>query len=411
MPLYDVLAGVLGLVADPLLRLPRFREQRERRGEYPEALRERLAGRKVLWVHSASIGEVLASRPLVRRFREALPDWGIVLSTTSQTGRELARGLAEADGAVLLPLDVPRCVERAVASLSPSLFVFTETEIWPVLLKALARRGVPAVLVSGRISPRSFRRYRWIRPLLRRVLADVAVFGMQTDAEAERIRALGAPAERIRVTGSLKLESPPVAASLSIDPCGPLWIAASTHDGEEAACLRVFRSLRSRFPSLRLLLAPRHLDRLADVEQTLRREGIAYVRRSALDDARWSGDPAVLLLDTLGELAGLYAGAAAAFVGGTFAPVGGHNLLEPARAAVPVVYGPHVENVMLVAEALETAGGGSRVRDEAELETRLAAWLADPVSLRRAGDAARAVLPGGGAVEASFRALAGLLPS
>jgi 3-deoxy-D-manno-octulosonic-acid transferase len=409
MRLYDLLAGAVGIAADPLLRLPRFREHRERRGEYPEAIRNRVVGRRVLWIHSASIGEVLASRPLVRRFREAVPDWAIVLSTTSVTGRGLARGLAEADGAVLLPLDVPACVERAVEALSPSLFVFTETEIWPTLLGALARRDVPAVLVSGRISPRSFRRYRWIRPLLRRVLADVAVFGMQSEAEAGRIRALGAPADRITVTGSLKLDSAPAAASFAIDGRGPLWIAASTHEGEEAVCVRVFRSLRARFPSLRLLLAPRHLDRVGDVEETLRREGIPYVRRSALADARWSGEPAVLLLDTLGELAGLYAGAAAAFVGGTLAPIGGHNLLEPARAAVPVVYGPHVENVVAVAEALERVGGGSRVHDEAELESRLAAWLADPASLRRAGDAAQAVLPGGGAVEASFRAVAGFL--
>ena len=410
--LYNALLGAAGLLVVPLFSLPRWRGQRERLGYYPQALCERLAGRRVLWLHSASVGEVLASGPLVRRLRDALPGWAIVLSTTSLTGRELAGKIEGADGAVLLPLDLPASVERALGSIMPSAFVFTETEIWPNLLRALAARRVPALLLSGRISPRSFRRYRWVRPFLREVLAHVSLFGMQTEAEAERIRALGAPDDRVRVTGSLKLDAAGTAAAITLDVAGPLWIAASTHEGEEAACLRVFRSLRRRFSALRLLLAPRHLDRLGAVEDTLRREGVGFVRRSSLGDARWRGDPEVLLLDTLGELSGLYAGATAAFVGGTLADVGGHNLLEPARAAVPVLYGPHVENVALVAEKLEAVGGGYRVRDEAELETRLASLLADPDKARRAGEAARAAIHqdlAGGAVEASLAAAAEFL--
>src|SRR5882672_4618457 len=274
--LYNLLLAVVGVGVIPMLALPRFRAHRERLGRYPDEVRERLRGRRVLWLHSASVGELLASRPLLRRFREALPSWAIVLSTTSLTGRDLARGIADADGAVLLPFDLPSCVDRAVGTLSPSLFVFTETELWPNLLRALSRRGVPALLLSGRISPRSFRRYRWVRPFLRKVLADVALFGMQSEAEAERIRALGAPGERVRVTGSLKLDAPETGAALTIAVAGPLWIAASTHEGEEAVCLRVFRRLRARFAELRLLLAPRHLDRLRDVEATLAREGVGF---------------------------------------------------------------------------------------------------------------------------------------
>jgi len=407
--IYNLLLAVAGVAVVPMLALPRFRAHRERLGHYPAELAERLRGRRVLWLHSASVGELLASRPLLRRFREALPGWAIVLSATSFAGRDLGREIPDADAAVLLPFDQPACVERALRALSPSIFVFTETELWPNLLRALAGRGVPALLLSGRISPRSFRRYRWIRPFLKQVLSDVALFGMQSEAEAERIRALGAPADRVRVTGSLKVDAPAIDAALTITVAGPLWIAASTHEGEEAACLRVFRRLRERFAALRLLLAPRHLDRLADVETTLAREGVRFVRRSALAGDRWEGEPEVLLLDTLGELAGLYAGAAVAFVGGTLARVGGHNLLEPARAAVPVVYGPNVENVVAVAEALEAAGGARRVRDEAELESRLVEWLADPDSSRRAGEAARAATANGGAVEASFRAAAGFL--
>ena len=407
--LYNLLLAVPGLAVTPALRLPQFRAHRERLGLYAADLVERLRGRKVLWLHNASVGELNAARALVRRFREELAEWRIVLSTTSFAGRDLARGLREADGAVLLPLDFSACVERALDAIQPSLFVFTETEIWPNLLRGLRRRGVPAALVSGRVSPRAFRRYLWIRPFLRRVLADVALLGMQSDAEAERIRALGAPAERVRVTGSLKLEALVERRSFAMSGSGPLWVAASTHAGEEEVCVRVFRRLRERFTDLRLLLAPRHLDRVREVETVLDRERVAFVRRSRLADGRWAGEPPVLLLDTLGELSGLYEGAAAAFVGGTLAPIGGHNLLEPARAGVPVLYGPQVENVAAIAEGLEAAGGGVRVRDEAELAARLESLLADRALRERVGRAAAAATASSGSLEASVLAALELL--
>ncbi len=401
--LYNLLLAVPGLAVMPALRLPRFRAHRERLGVYAPEILERVRGRKVLWLHNASIGELKASRPLLHRLREELGEWRMVLSTTSVSGRELARELAEADVAVLLPLDLPASVERALDAIQPSLFVFTETEIWPNLLRALRRRGVPAVLLSGRVSPRSYRRYLWVRPFLRRVLSDVTLFGMQSEAEAERIRALGAPPERVRVTGSLKLETVAEPRALTIESAGPLWIAASTHAGEEEVCARVFARLLERCAGLRLLLAPRHLDRLPAVEEVLRSKGLDFVRRTELRENRWTGEPRVLLLDTLGELAALYAGAAAAFVGGTFVRVGGHNLLEPARAGVPVIYGPHVENVAAIADALDANGGGFRVADETGLAARLQALLDDPELRARTGDAAQAAVGSVGSLEASVR--------
>jgi 3-deoxy-D-manno-octulosonic-acid transferase len=401
--LYNLLLAVPGLAVMPALRLPRFRTHRERLGVYAPELVERVRGRKVVWLHNASIGELKASRPLLHRLREELGDWRMVLSTTSVTGRELARELAEADAAVLLPLDLPASVERALDAIQPSLFVFTETEIWPNLLHALRRRGVPAVLLSGRVSPRSYRRYLWVRPFLRRVLSDVTLFGMQSDAEAERIRALGAPPERVRVTGSLKLETVAEPRTLAIENAGPLWIAASTHAGEEEVCVRVFARLLERCAGLRLLLAPRHLDRLPAVEEVLRSKGLDFVRRTDLRDNRWTGETPVMLLDTLGELAALYPGAAAAFVGGTLVRVGGHNLLEPARAGVPVIYGPHVENVAAIADALDASGGGFRVTDETGLAATLQALLDDPELRARTGNAAQATVGSVGSVEASVR--------
>ena len=404
----QALYGLFGHAADavvvPALRAARFAAHHERLGIYPPEMLARLRNRPVLWLHNASVGELTATRPLAARFRDRLPGWRIVLSTTSLSGRELARRMPEGDGAVLLPLDSPGCVARALDSLSPSLFVFTETEIWPCLLRGLARRRVPAVLLSGRISPRAFRRYRWIRPLLRRSLATVSVLGMQDEREAQRIRALGAPPDRVRVTGSLKLDASPPAASFEIGGGGSLWIAASTHPGEEEACARAFLGLRGRFPHLRLLLAPRHLERLGDVESTLHALTIPFVRRTALPGGGWWGEPPVLLLDTLGELAGLYSSAVAAFVGGTLAPIGGHNLLEPARAGIPVLFGPHVENVAEVARTLEQSGGGIRVADADDLASRVGALLADPTTARRLGAAARDAVPGRGSVETSLGA-------
>ncbi len=384
--------------------LPPFRRHRERLGRYDPELPARIRGRRVIWVHNASVGELLAAIPLVRALRTRVADAAVVLSSTSFAGRDLASRAAEADAAVLLPLDLPWVIDRALATLRPSLFVFTETEIWPNLLRALARRGVPTVLVSGRISPRSFPRYRRVGRFIRRVLGEVSFLGMQSEAEADRVRALGAPAERIAVTGSLKLDGLVPAAAFAIDLAGPLWIAASTHAGEEEICIAAYTRLRGRFPDLRLLLAPRHLDRLPDVEAVLARAGAAYVRRSALDGA-WRGTPDVLLLDTLGELAGLYGRAAVAFVGGTLVPVGGHNLLEPARAGVPMLFGPHVESVAETAAALEAKGGCRRVKSGAELESALGDLLATPETRRRMGAAARLAASPGGAVEKSLEAV------
>ena len=402
--LYNLLLAPADLAVTPALHLRRFRAHRERLGIYPPELVDRVRGRKVLWLHNASVGELLASRPLLARLRQALDGWRIVLSTTSLAGRELARGFAEADGAVLLPLDFRGSVERALAALAPSVFVFTETEIWPNLLHALERRGAPVLLVSGRVSPKAFRRYRWVRAFLRRVLAGVSVFAMQSEEEAGRIRALGAPRDRVRVTGSLKLDPAFATRAFAIDG-GRLFIAASTHAGEEEACVGVVGRLRERFTDLRLLLAPRHLDRIVEVEDLLRRQRVAYVRRTALAENHWAGDPAVLLLDTLGELSGLYRGATAAFVGGTLAPVGGHNLLEPALAGVPVFFGPNVENVSSVARALEACGGGVRVQSASELESALERLLAEPEAAQRMGSAARKAFPSSTSVEATFQAV------
>jgi 3-deoxy-D-manno-octulosonic-acid transferase len=406
--LYSVLAAAVAPFVELALRLPGLGEHRERLGRLPPDLVARIAGRRPFWVHNASVGELAAATPLVHALRERFPGHPVVISATSLAGRDLARRIPEVDGAFLLPLDLGPCVERALATLSPAAFVFTETEIWPNLLRALARRRVPALLVSGRISPRAFRRYRRIRAFLRQVFEHVALFAMQSEGEAERIRALGAPPDRVEVTGSLKLDAVASAAAFEIEPGGPLWVAGSTHAGEEEACLGAFLRLRRRFPDLRLLLAPRHLGRTAEVEALLAGSRAGFVRRSRLD-GRWRGDPPILLLDTLGELAGLYRHAAVAFVGGSLASVGGHNPLEPARAAVPVIVGPHVESVAELVARLESSGAALRVADPAELERAVDGLLSDPARRERMAIAAGRAAPPSGAVEKTIEAVVRVL--
>jgi 3-deoxy-D-manno-octulosonic-acid transferase len=348
-------------------------------------LRERLgAGAFVpdqpLWVHAASVGEILAASHLV----DALQAKGhaVITSTSTATGREVMAAARPSLSCRIAPLDHPWCVDAALARVAPRALVLIETELWPTWIAAAARRGIPVVLVSGRLSDRSFPRYRRVASLLRRTLAKLSAVGAQTSRDRDRFVALGAPPERVTVSGDLKLEQGPVPRALAPDLAAaiagvPLLVAGSTHAGEEAAALAALAAVESSGLRAALLIAPRHLDRTGEVVAAVRASGRRLVRRSGLPEAPLApGD--VLVLDTLGELAAVYARAAVAFVGGTLAPVGGHNVLEPATARRPVVFGPHTENVRHAVELLVDAGGGLRVRDAAGLSDAFCALLRDP---------------------------------
>jgi 3-deoxy-D-manno-octulosonic-acid transferase len=266
------------------------------------------------------------------------------------------------------------------------------------------------MIANGRISDRSFRRYRWVRVLMRRVLANVSVFAMQTEEDARRIIALGAPASRVVVTGNLKSDLVPEAADadtviwrerLRLGADARLWIAGSTHRGEETLVLDAFRRARARCPDLALLLAPRHPERAGEVEELIRARGLPAVRRSGLPEAGAPG--AVVILDTVGELAALYALAEVVFVGGSLVPIGGHNVLEPAMRGKPVLVGPHMSNFREGAELLQRSGGGLVVKDGPELERELTRLLEDRDLARRMGEAARHAFAGRqGAVSATL---------
>lgn len=413
--MYALYSALLGIAL--LAYLPAFLVRRRRAG-YGRDLAQRL-GRlgdglppePRCWIHAVSVGESAAAVPLVEGIRRRWPELGIVVSTITPTGaRIVAERLAGTAAHRYFPIDLPGPVRRALDAARPRFFIAIETELWPNFLRALARRRIPAMIANGRISDRSFRRYRWVRLLMRRVLANVSVFAMQTEEDARRIIALGALPARVVVTGNLKSDLVPGAAPdepaawrerLRLDADARLWIAGSTHRGEEALVLDAFLSARTRCPDLALLLAPRHPERAGEVADLIRERGLVAARRSRSPADATPG--AVVILDSVGELAALYALAEVVFVGGSLVPIGGHNVLEPAMRGKPVLVGPHTSNFREGTELLQRSGGGLVVKDGPELLRELVRLLEDRDLARRMGEAARHAFAGRqGAVSATL---------
>ena len=347
------------------------------------------------WIHAVSVGEAATAVPLVEAITRRWPQLGIVMTTVTPTGaRIVADRLAGRAVHRYFPIDLPGPVRRALDAVNPRFFLCMETELWPNLLRGLAARGVPSMIANGRISDRSFRRYRLVRFFTARMLAHVRVLAMQSEEDARRIIALGARPERVVVTGNIKNDLiPPEGGGealwqrlLGLDDGEPVWVAGSTHRGEEAIVLDVYLRLRARVPTLALVLAPRHPERVAEVERLVRERGLQPVRRSELPKSQARG--AVIIVDTVGELAQIYRVASVVFVGGSLAPTGGHNMLEPALLRKPVLFGPHTTNFRESAELLLEAGGALLVRDGAELDAHMGALLVDAERRRLMGEAA-----------------------
>ena len=366
------------------------------------------------WIHAVSVGEAAAAAPLVEAIAHRWPRLSVVMTTVTVTG---ARIVTDRVGRVAthryFPLDLPGPVRRALDSVRPCFFIGLETELWPNFLRALASRGIPAMVANGRISDRSFRRYRRIRWFVAKMLRPIAVFAMQSDEDARRIIALGAPADRVVVTGNLKadLSTEPVArdpiwhAALGPDPRRLLWVAGSTHRGEETAILDAYQRLTRRFPRLRLLVAPRHPERAPEVEDLVSDHGFRAVRRTALAGCRDA--EAVIVLDTVGELADLYGLADVVFVGGSLVATGGHNMLEPALRRKPVLFGPHTNNFRESADLLCAAGAAVVVKDSLDLAREAERLLEDPGLRRTMGEAGfAAVATRQGALSATLALIA-----
>ena len=376
-----------------------------------------------IWVHAVSVGEVLAARPVITGLKTRYPELRVFLSTTTFSGQRLARSVSDADAVFYFPFDFTFIVRRTLNLVKPRLFLMVETEIWPNLLRECQRRGVRTALVNGRISARSFPRYRIVRPFMRRVLRDIDRLCVQSEKTARRLITLGADAARITVTGSLKIDSldPSTAPGSGRERVLRFFrmsrnrlvlVAGSTSKGEEEAVLRAFNRVRATPAggNALLILAARHPERFGDVERLCQREGLSTARRS---DLPIDSEPRVdaVILDTIGELAQLYQIGTAVFVGGSLVPAGGHNILEPAVHGRPIIFGPHMDNFAEIASTFLANDAAIQVRTDRELEDSVVSLMADPVRRAKLGAAARALVDANrGAKDKTLKVLAELLP-
>jgi 3-deoxy-D-manno-octulosonic-acid transferase len=429
--LYSVLIVTFFLVMSPYLAWQALRYRK-----YIGSLRQRLGylpisfnldGEQSIWIHAVSVGEVLTARALLPQLRERYPRYRLFLSTTTMTGQRIAlNNLNYVDEVFYFPFDLGFVVNRTLRLVKPKLFIMMETEIWPNLLRACNRAGIRTVLVNGRISSRSYPRYRLARPFFRRVLTNVDRFCMQSEESARRIIDMGAEPDRVVVTGSLKFDSLDLPGGTTATPADrgrnrvlryfrltpdrPVIIAASTLKGEELPVLEAFQRIRARVPDVLLIIAPRKPERFDDVEQLARRGGWKVARRSELTvDAEPRHD--IVVLDTIGELAQLYQVATAVFVGGSLVDQGGHNILEPAVFGKPIVFGPYMHNFAEIARAFIDNDAAIQIRTGRELEHALMGLLTDPVRRARLGAAARALVEANrGARGKTMTAIARVLP-
>lgn len=355
--------------------------------------------RPSIWVHAVSVGEVQAAAPLVRALMQRHPGIPLVLTTMTPTGSERVRALfGDAVVHSYVPYDLAGAVARFFGWARPLLAVIMETELWPNLYHQCGRRRVPLVLASARVSAKSVRHYRRLIPLFRDTLSHGIVIAAQTPRDAERFRTLGASPERTHVTGNIKFdfELPAEVAERGAAfrrlqaPGRPIWVAASTHDGEEALVLQAHAAVLRQHPQALLILVPRHPERFAAVADLVAASGLAHVARSGGRVA--DASTRVFLGDSMGELTMFYAAAEAAFVGGSLVAIGGHNLLEPVALGVPVITGPHNENAADIAELLVDCGAATTVADAPGLATAICTLLADGALRRRRGEAGMAAI-------------------
>jgi 3-deoxy-D-manno-octulosonic-acid transferase len=393
--LYLALPFLLLRLAWRSRRAPAYRERwGERLGFYGK--RHLRAG---IWVHAVSVGEVQAAQPLVKHFLERYPDTGVMVTTTTPTGSERLRTLFE-DGVhhVYTPFDLMPIMHRFLDAVRPRLAVVMETEIWPNMLRACERLDIPVVLANARMSAQSAQGYARLGGFTRETLGCFAAIGAQDPNDAARFRALGAPAERVRVTGSTKFDVRRPGSLLDQaevlrrvwDIQRPVWVAASTHDGEEDQVLAAHREILSHLPRALLVLVPRHPERFDRVAALVDRQGFGLARRSKGDAC--GEEISVFLGDTMGELPVFLAAADAAFVGGSLVPIGGHNLLEAAAVGVPVAVGPNVFNFAQITELMVREGAAVKVADARELAQCMWEWLGDAAQRARIGEQGRRVV-------------------
>ncbi|MFZ3122349.1 MAG: 3-deoxy-D-manno-octulosonic acid transferase [Thermodesulfovibrionales bacterium] len=360
----------------------------------------------IIWVHAVSVGEVIASLPLLQKLKDRYPSVSLVLSTITDTGQRVAlEKVPDRTKVIYLPFDLSFILERTLKNIQPNLFITIETELWPNLLLMLKKRKIPAVVMNGRISDDSFKGYKKIKFFMQSIISCVDLFCMQDAVYAGRIKELGAPEDKVRVIGSFKFDTVP---SLNIPEwpkllSHPVIIAGSTHRGEEDLIVSSYIELKKDFPDLSLIVAPRHPERFKEVEELVKKKGLEYVKCSELRDSplpypplakggRWGGElqtikGLIVILDAVGELASVYGVSDVAVIGGSFIEHGGQNLLEPAFWAKPIICGPHMENFPFAKEFYER--GAAIETDSSALCEKLKELLQSPEKRKSMGDKAK----------------------
>lgn len=407
---YNLLLSLLFLFALPVLPLLLLSGERFRRGFlqrlglYPREVCASLRDARPIWIHAVSVGEVLSLRQLVGELKEKFSGRKILISTFTSTGNEIARQNCVGDVVIFLPLDHPWIVRRTLNLFGPSLLVFLETEIWPNLLRLAHRKGIPTLLLSGRLSPRAFRRYALFGLFFGEVVRQFNAAGMQSEDDARRMVSLGFDPERVSITGSLKRALQGTEGDEKEggrEPVRPSWksdgrqvlVAGSTHRGEEEMLLDVFLILKASFPTLLMVLAPRHPQRFYEVERLLKKKNVPYEKKSQMN-GRENSLADVIVLDTIGELPAFYSIADIAFIGGSLVNAGGHNLMEPARFGKPVLFGPYMTNFADIAKEMKQKGGGIEVQGSEDLVREISGLLADRTKAENMGRVAYSIVEG-----------------
>lgn len=410
---YSVLMAIVMVLLAPYFALQGLRRGkylasfRQRMGHLPRTLSGENSAASSIWVHAVSVGEVLAAKPLIDRLKQRLPDRRIFLSTTTATGQRVARErITSADGIFYFPFDWPAPVRRDFRRLRPGLVVILETEIWPNFMREADRANIPVIFVNSRISDKSFRRFRRFKPLIgkffERVLHNADLLLVQSAEDARRLKEMGAPATRIEISGNMKYDHEPpapavfgnwLARQMREQERWPLLVAGSVVAGEEEIVLAAYDIVQRQWRHALFVLAPRKPERFDAAVRAVEERGWKAIRRSSLDmHAPLDENCDVLILDSIGELAGLYSLADAVFVGGSLVPSGGHNILEPAWFSKPPVFGPSMENFRDVAARFSSSGAGVQVANAAQLGKVWVDLIRDPSRSAEMGRKARALV-------------------
>ncbi|HWR44326.1 3-deoxy-D-manno-octulosonic acid transferase [Sporomusa sp.] len=407
--IYNILAVLLVILALPVFAVRIIHEKgfaerlKQSLGWLPEATMVQVAGKDVIWLHAASVGEIVAASPIVKEIRRELPGMPILISVVTAAGYDMAkRIIPEADGIIFFPLDLPFLSRAVITKIRPRVFLLVETELWPNFLKAARDLRIPVMMVNGRISEKSLGRYSYFRSVLKDMLDTIVKFCMQSAIDAQYITRLGANSDRVVVTGNTKFdqcytklveaEKTALYHALHLRRSGAIIVAGSTHKGEEDLLFTAFNQVIAEFPDTQFIVAPRDILRSGELVELAARHKFTSVRRTKLAEGETSDQYNMIIIDTIGELGKIYGVADIVYIGGSLVPRGGHNILEPAAHGKPILIGPHMFNFKDTYAMLSERDACITVSDSSSLAQTILSLLNNPAEAKKMGNEALAII-------------------